>query len=98
MAFLVLLPEDPARAEAARARCGRVVQAASPRLLLCDGDPSGLAGTGATRLATPADVAAAGLDAGERLFAEAWLGRGTPDGKDRPGDGLNWDTPPFEAP
>lgn len=41
---------------------------------------------------TPPDAVLAELDPEERLFVEGWLRRGV-DKPERPGEGLDWDTP-----
>ena len=98
--FLAVLPPGPA-GTAARGRCGRVLQEASPRLLICEGAPPGTAlAAGVRVIAGRPDLDAVGatLSEAERLFAEAWLLRQAEAGKDRPTDGTDWDEPPFEAP
>jgi hypothetical protein len=107
---LVLLDAGAgASARAAVARHGRVVQSAGDRLLVVEaagGSLDALASAvrelpGVTRVVTdPAHAATlGGLDAGEALFAEAWATRrASPPKGARRGEGLDWDTPGFQAP
>jgi hypothetical protein len=81
-------------------RSGTVTQLLPPRLalLILDGDPQPVPGTRWYLDDVPADVLL-DLAPHERIFVAAWRdrrARQTP--KDRPGDGLSWDTPGFQPP
>jgi hypothetical protein len=84
---LLVGPDDDAVAAAG----GRVLQRAG-RVVVAE-LPDGASVPGA-RAPTPEALAA--LDEGERLFAAGWAAGRAP--KERPGDGLPWDAPGFEAP
>jgi hypothetical protein len=85
----------------------KIVQEASPRVLVVSGDPAEI-----RRLATSPDVTSdeelAGpvgsaahdrLTPSERLFVDAWIERRASAGqKRRVGEGLSWGAPGFEAP
>jgi hypothetical protein len=99
MEYLAMLPEGDAAA--ARRACGRILQEASPRLVVCGGAPPQPRPPAGVRLIeTREDLAglAAALTEQERWFVEAWLLGKAEAGKQRPGEGRDWDAPPFEAP
>lgn len=95
---------DTARAESARAALESLVpvtQVLPPRFLLVRADDPALPGI--RRIAgviglfatAPADLPA-GLTPEERVFVAAWVARSK--SKTRPGEGLHWDAPGFDAP
>ncbi|WP_347310966.1 hypothetical protein [Defluviimonas sp. SAOS-178_SWC] len=96
---LVFLPggEDPA---GARARLERgAIQSAGGRLFIVA--PTLLAdepGLNALRSEEDLRAVAAELSEAEQLFARAFLARRQAGEEERPGEGLPWDTPGYEAP
>ncbi|MEO5373454.1 MAG: hypothetical protein H7840_04155 [Alphaproteobacteria bacterium] len=110
-----LLILDQARAAEVRAAvAGRrlhIVQEASPRVVLVDGeaaDLAALAGVAGVLLSgadlcgestsTEARLGPLGLTTTEALFVTAWIRRRTAPAKSRSGDGADWDAPGFAAP
>lgn len=83
-----------------------VQQVASQRVVVVEGAQNELAGLRAmpgVLAATAGELPQAvleGLDQGETLFVAAWLSRTKeePSKKQRPGEGLSWDTPGFVPP
>lgn len=99
---LVIL--DAARADAARTELENLVpvtQILPPRLLLVRADHAAregirrVAGVIGVFATPPADLPA-DLAPEERVFAAAWAARSK--SKTRPGEGLHWDAPGFDAP
>lgn len=98
--WLVILANPAGRPEVEAA--GTVLQAAGERVLLVEAENAdtlrALAEVRSVTSGAPDADALDGLDAGERLFAEAWgLQAGMAD-KQRPGEGADWDAEGFEAP
>lgn len=102
MTYLAVASGDREEIERARATCGRIVQSASPRVFLCEGQAelSDLqsAGLRIVRSAADFNALAGELTEGEALFIRGWLERHRTNSRSRKGDGLDWDTPPYESP
>jgi len=104
MTHEVLLVFDPGQASAGLALAGnfRMIQQLLPRLAVVQTDADGLARlrgmpgvTAVIEDRVPVNVLRQ-LTPAERTFAEAWIAGRQP--KQRPGEGLPWDTEGFQPP
>lgn len=103
--ILAVLQSTATAAEFDRVRqCYRAANVLAPRLLILDADNDLLAQLREERIIlgiyqdeVPVDILA-DLRPEEALFASAWSHQRTMHRKPRTGEGLSWDTPPFEPP
>ena len=101
MERLIVLPEDRAAAQALEASFDQILQRLGERLLICETalTSEAVSALGGRIIGSEKDMTALGeLPAVTRLFILAWLERLRKPEKERPGEGLDWDTPPFKAP
>lgn len=98
--WLVIL-DNPAGRPALEA-AGKVLQSSGDRVAVIDASDAdairALPGVRSVTEGAPDAATLADLDEGSRLFAEAWREQRKMATKQRPGEGLDWDTPGFEAP
>ncbi len=102
MEFLAVLHGNEDKSRRVLKACSKITQVASPHILLCSGNPDDVdlrkAGVQVIRTRSDADALRGTISEAESLFVNAWLERQSQPPKDRPGEGLDWDTAPFKAP
>lgn len=78
---------------------GRLRQRFGDRVVVIDGDPGPLAGLGLVVAdGQQAPEPGVGFTETEQMGILAWNARADMAGKSRPGEGLAWDSPGFDAP
>jgi hypothetical protein len=100
--MVVLASSDQGALATVQQRCS-VVSALPPRLLIVKADEPTLRALRTLPgvedvIGEPIGMLPASLDETERLFAQAWQQRLQSQDKQRPGEGLSWDTPGYSPP